>query len=597
MRHRRAPAAPPRRAIFPAMRQLRLGLVTHPDTRSGGGPPAGRPGTFGITRAGSRRSCGARSPARRTLELESLRARPPRRRTRRRLRVVAAGCALLAVAVGANAQTPDAPSPAELADWSRRAAIASLPELRDLLSVPNDAHFADQVEANVRWAEAAFARRGFRTRRLDTGGPPLLLAELPGPPTADPVLVYLQMDGQPVDSAFWRQPSPYRPTLKREVEAEGWVATDDWASLASAWQPDWRVFARSASDAKGPVAAFLAAVDALRQNGRAVAYPLKVILDFEEELGSPHLPAAVARYRRELAARHLVIFDGPQHPSNRPTLAFGARGIVKVTLETFGPRRPQHSGHYGNYVPNPAWDLVRLLAPLKDGAGRVTLPGWYDGIALDEATRAVLAAVPDDPAALRLALAIGRVDSVGATLQEALQYPSLNIRGLQSGWVREERRTIIPSTAIAEIDVRTVLESDPARLTRLLRDYVEAAGWYLVEGRSPTPAERAAHPRVLRWDAETNYLAYRTELDSPTGRWLRGALTQAHGEAPVQIRTMGGSIPISPFVTSLGVPAVSVPTVNGDNNQHSPNENLRLGNYEAGIRSMIAILAAAPPRS
>ena len=336
---------------------------------------------------------------------------------------------------------------------------------------------------------------------------------------------------------------------------------------------------------------FLAAWDALRQNGLPVAHNVKVVLDFEEELGSPHLPAAVERHRGALAAARLVIFDGPMHPSNRPTLAFGARGITTVTLESFGPRVPQHSGHYGNFVPNPAWDLIHALAPLRDEAGRVTLDGWYDGIALDAATRATLAAVPDDVDGLRAGLALGRVDSVGASLQEALQYPSLNIRGLQSGWVREERRTLVPATAIVELDVRTVVESDPEHLLGLLRTYLEdERGYFLVEGRAPTVVERVRHPRVLRYDAETSYRAFRTELDSPTGEWLTEALTYVHGEPPVRIRTMGGSIPISPFVNTLGVPAVSVPTVNSDNNQHAPNENLRLGNYRDGIATVMGIL-------
>ena len=485
------------------------------------------------------------------------------------------------------------PSPERLLALAQSAAEASLPELRACLAVPNDAHYPGQVQANVRWAEAAFARRGFTTRRLATGGPPLLLAEQYAAPGADTLLVYLQMDGQPVDSAFWRQPHPYGAVLKREVTGEGYVDVA-WEAFRQNWQDDVRVFARSASDAKGPVVMFLAAWDALRQNRLRVAHNVKVVLDFEEELGSPHLAAAVERHRGALAAERLVIFDGPMHPSNRPTLSFGARGITTVTLEAFGPRAPQHSGHYGNFVPNPAWDLVRALAPLRDEAGRVTLDGWYDGIVFDAATRATLAAVPDDVDALRASLALGRVDSVGASLQEALQYPSLNIRGLQSGWVREERRTLVPATAIAEIDIRTVVESDPARLLGLLRAYLEEErGYYLVEGRAPTVVERVRHPRVLRYDAESPYRAFRTPLDSPTGRWLTEALAFVHGEPPVRIRTMGGSIPISPFVTTLGIPAVGVPTVNSDNNQHAPNENLRMGNYRDGIATVMAILLSA----
>ena len=498
---------------------------------------------------------------------------------------------VFSLALAAAAQRPPAD---QIRAYAQHAAEASIEEFRACLALANDAHFPEDVEANVAWTEAAFAKRGFRTRRLDTGGPPLLLAELGLAAGKDTVLVYLQMDGQPVDSTFWRQPNPYGATLKAEVEGEGYV-TQDWSVLDEGWQDDLRVFARSTSDAKGPVVMLLAALDALRQNRLQPAFGIKVILDFEEELGSPHLPAAVTRHRDALAASRLVIFDGPMHPSNRPTLAFGARGITTVTLETFGPRAPQHSGHYGNFVPNPAWDLIRALAPLRDDAGRVTLDGWYDGITIDAATRATLEGVPDDVDALRAQLALGRVDAVGASLQEALQYPSLNIRGLQSGWVREERRTLVPATAIVEVDIRTVVESDPEKLLGLLREHLEGLGYLIVEGREPTVVERTTHPRVIRWDAETSYAAFRTALDFPTGRWPTEALTHVHGEVPVRIRTMGGSIPISPFVTTLGIPAVSVPTVNSDNNQHAPNENLRLGNYRDGIATMIGILTSASP--
>jgi len=485
--------------------------------------------------------------------------------------------------------TPDFTALAE------QAAEASMDEFREVLAIANDAHFPDQVEANVAWTEAAFGRRGFNTQRLETGGPPLVLAELAkGDGGGVTVLVYLQMDGQPVDSSFWRQPSPYDAVLKEEVTAEGWVEKP-WSALNVGWSSDpvardYRVFARSASDAKGPVAQFLAAIDALRQNGASPAYNLKVILDFEEELGSPHLPAAVKRYSDALAADHLVILDGPMHPSNRPTLAFGARGISTVTLETFGPRRPQHSGHYGNYAPNPAWDLIKLLAPLKDEAGRVQLEGWYDGIEIGAEARAALEGVPDDEEKIRRKMGVARMDSVGNTLQEAIQYPSLNIRGIGSGWIREERRTIIPSTALVELDIRLVIESDPERLLSLLRKYIEEAGYFVVEGRSPTATERLQHPRVLRWDSEISYQAFRTDIDSPTGRWLTAALTNVYGSTPVRIRTHGGSIPISPFVNTLGVPAVIVPLVNADNNQHSPNENIRLGNYVDGIATVMGVL-------
>ncbi len=480
-------------------------------------------------------------------------------------------------------------SQVNLDDLANRHAFQSLAEFRELLSIPCDAHFPEDIEKNVQWCEAAFAKRGFTTKRLETATVPLLLAERKtSRPGAKTVLAYLQIDGQPVDPQFWFQESPWIPVLKKEVEGEGWVEIP-WDNLRKGINPDWRIFARGASDAKGPSVAFLAALDALKTLGEEPPYHLKVIMDFEEELGSPHLPKAVEDNRNDLAADVLVIFDGPRHVSNQPTLSFGARGIADVTLTVYGPTFPQHSGHYGNYCPNPALRLAQLLAGMKDEQGRVTIPGFYDGIFLDEKTRATLAQVPDDENFIKTKLGIARPDAVAPNLQEALQYPSLNIRGMSSGWVGEAARTIIPSTATAEIDVRLVLESDPERLIGLIRKYVEDQG-YTVLDHAPDSRERLQFDKICRFDYSVSYRAFRTELDSPAGVWLSRAMVKAFGSEPMKIRTAGGSIPISPFVNTLGIPAVAVPTVNPDNNQHSPNENIRLGNYVDAVKTVVGIL-------
>ena len=334
---------------------------------------------------------------------------------------------------------------------------------------------------------------------------------------------------------------------------------------------------------------FLAAIDALQKIGKQPNYNLKVILDYEEEMGSPNLPKAVEENRILLAADDLVIFDGPMHRLNKPTLSFGARGISTVQLTTYGPIVPQHSGHFGNYIPNPAFKLSKILASLKDDQGKVVVPGFYDGIFLDEKTKAVLAKTPHNEKELQELLQIGAFDQVGPNYQEAIQYPSLNVRGMQSGWINEKVRTIIPAWARAEIDVRLVKESDPLRLHRLIKKHIEGLG-YLVLDREPTREERLSHDKIATYTYEVSYQSFRTGVNSDIGAWLGKALFRAFGEEPIRVRMSGGSIPISPFVNSLNIPAVGVPTVNRDNNQHSPNENLRLGNYRDGIKTILAIL-------
>ena len=460
---------------------------------------------------------------------------------------------------------------------------------REFLSLPNDATYPDDILKLVEWMEPAFERRGFEVQRIPTDGSPVLLAERRSDSANGTVLIYLQSDGQPVDRSAWEQEDPFGPVLKAEQE-EGTWAQIPWETLDEEVNPNWRVFARSAADSKGPMAQFLAAMDILNQADHNFDFNLKVIVDTEEEMGSPNLPQAVIDNREKLAADMLLIFDGPPHASNEPTVKFGARGIVTVTLQTYGPRVPQHSGHYGNYAPNPAFHLSRILASMKDADGRVVIPGYYDGVEITDEIREMLAAVPDDEVAIRKSMGIARSDRIGENLQESVQYPSLNIRGLSSGWVGSQSRTIVPATATAEIDVRLVKESDPDYLVGLIQQHIEDMGYYVID-REPAEAERQTHSGIVQFTSDFSYAAYRSGFDEAAGRLARKGLTHLYGEEPILIRTSGGSVPISPFVETLGIPAASVPTVNIDNNQHSPNENLRLGNFKEGIAMLVSLLS------
>ena len=469
-------------------------------------------------------------------------------------------------------------------------AKASLPQLKELLAIPNDAHDHADMERNIKWCEQHFKKRGFTTKRLETPAVPLLLGERKSKnANAQTVLIYLQIDGQPVDPNHWYQDNPYEAVLKEKTADGDWQAIKWDRLFTEPMDREWRIFARSTADSKGAVNMFLTAIDMIGVEGVEPNFNMKVIMDFEEELGSPNLPKAVTDYKDALSADMLVIFDGPRHITNRPTLTFGARGIATVTLKVFGPYFPQHSGHYGNYIPNPAVRLSQLIASMKDENGRVTIPGFYDGITISEEVKTILKSVPDDEKVINYKMGIASTDSVATTYQESLQYPSLNVRGMLSGWVGDEVRTIVPSSATAEIDVRLVIESDPNRLLDLIKQHIISEGYHVIDG-TPTTRERATHPKICQFTSEISYLAFRTEFDTSIGVWLDKALSKAFGETPIKQRTSGGSIPISPFVNQLGIPAVTVPTVNRDNNQHSPNENIRLGNYIDGIKTIYSIL-------
>ncbi|TVQ02040.1 MAG: M20/M25/M40 family metallo-hydrolase [Balneolaceae bacterium] len=464
----------------------------------------------------------------------------------------------------------------------------SIDELREMLSIPNIGSIPEHVSSNVEWMQDAFIKRNFNVSILETEGPPLMLATLEVDQNLATVLFYMHADGQPVDPSRWDQPDPFVPVLKKRTDDGGWEIIN-WSSTEGDIDHEWRIFARSASDDKGPIGMFLTAMDIIQDENLLPAYNVKVVLDFEEELGSPHLPDAVLKYRDQLSADHMIILDGPRHSGNLPTLTFGARGIQTMTLTVHGPVNPQHSGHYGNYIPNPALRLSQVLASMKDKHGRVLIPGFYDGVELDSRTLEILKAVPDDEEAIKKNMLVAGQDSVATFLQASRQYPSLNIRGMASGWIGDDVRTIVPSEAVAEIDIRLVVESDPCRLIDLVKNHIRELGYHIID-REPTEQERLSYDRLITVTHKFEYEAFRTEIDSPTGEWLKRAIFRAFGTDPVLIRTSGGSVPIAPFVSALDVDAVGVPTVNHDNNQHSPNENVRVGNLYEGIITVLSVL-------
>jgi len=477
-------------------------------------------------------------------------------------------------------------------DEALEVGIESINEFRKFLSLKNDANKKDELEPLIQWGIDSFENYGFKVERLETPELPLLLASRIISKTAKTILIYLQFDGQPVDNSKWNQENPYKAQLKI-YDGEDYNPVD-WSILETITtkninDSDIRIFARSTSDAKGPVMMLLNAFKIMNRMDRKLNYNLKIIMDFEEELGSPNLTNAVKKYSDKLTSDALLIYDGPEHPSNLPTLEFGARGISQITLTSYGPIVPQHSGHFGNYAPNPVFRMSEILNSMKDKNGRVIINSFYDGIDIDEKTLKILKQVPDDELKMKDKMQFMTSDDVASSYQESIQYPSLNVRGIQSGWVGDEVRTIIPSECIAEIDVRLVLESDGNRLINLIKSHIENLG-YVVLDRKPTKEERLKNNKIITMNSSISYDAYRTEIDSFIGEWLITSLKKTFNVEPVKIRTSGGSVPISPFVKILGIPAVSVPTVNKDNNQHSPNENIKISNYISGIQAYLGIL-------
>ena len=456
----------------------------------------------------------------------------------------------------ATIQSPDAVTKKEVIE-----------ELTAFLAIPNVASDTPNIERNAAFIVEMFRKRGVEARllRLD-GAPPLVISDVRAPAAKETIAVYSHYDGQPVDASQWVT-EPWRPVIKND-----------------------RIYARSASDDKAPIVALLAALDRLAATRRTPSVNLKFVFEGEEEAGSPNLQRYLDRFDKELAVDAWIMCDGPVHQSRRPQLYFGARGVTGVEITVYGPQRSLHSGHYGNWSPNPAAMLSRLLASMRDDEGRILIDGFHaDVIPVSEAERAALARAPAYDEEIRRELALGRTEGTKA-LNEAILAPAMNVRGIASGNVGEKASNSIPTEARASIDFRLVPSQTPESVRRLVERHIAAQGYFVVRD-TPDAATRMAHRRVARVVWGAGYPAARTALDLPIARRVIAVATRASGEEPVLLPSLGGSIPMYLFQRGGRVPVVGVPIVNHDNNQHAANENLRLQNLWDGIELFAALFA------
>lgn len=474
---------------------------------------------------------------------------------------------------------------------------AIVAELRELLAIPNVASDSVNIRFNAEALLRMLHRRGVRARLLETGGPPLVYGEI-GDPSLPSILFYCHYDGQPVNRAAWAQRDPWGPVLRTKSLEAGGTEVTEWPVDAARVPPEYRVYARSASDDKAPIIALLAMLDAWKAARVTPPNLIKFLFEGDEEAGSAFIADAARQHRVLLTSDLAVMADGPIHPSNRPTAVFGLRGIVSVRLTVYGPIRPLHSGHYGNWAPNPAMRLAQLLATMKGSDGEVLVEGWdNDVVPFGPAERAAIAAYPHDDAEQRAQFQLGSTDGGGMTRLELISRPSLNVRGMRSLFTGPEARTLVPDVAVAELDLRLVAGNDPARQAAKLRRHIERQGYVVVTG-VPDSSTRVATPRLVRMEVNDGYPAGRTALDAPAARAVTTALAAAGLGEPVVMPTQGGTGPAYVFIDILGAPFVTIPTVNHDNNQHAENENLRAGNLFRAIEILAAVAGAkVPPTS
>ena len=470
-----------------------------------------------------------------------------------------------------------------------------LKEYVEFLSLPNTMNDPEQLQVNARFVVEMMKKRGIANARLleaDTPGAiPAVYGEVLTPGATRTLIFYAHYDGQPVNPDKWAEGlSPFKPQLATAPLDKGGQFID-FPAPATPLQPQWRLYARAAADDKAGVFAILNAYDAIRRTKLAPKINLKFFFEGEEEKGSTNLGEILEKHRGLLKADAWIICDGPMHASGKKQITFGVRGDVNVNLTVFGAKRPLHSGNYGNWAPNPAMKLVRLLATMKDDEGKVLIPGFYDDVVpLSASERAALAAIPDPAPMMQQELAFAQSENPALSfLESIITLPTLNINGIVSANVGKLASNIIPTMATVTLDLRLVKGNDHLRQVQKVVDHIRAQG-YLVLDREPTDEERLTHPNIATVRAATGYNAQRTSMDLPISKLVIQAVKATSDQDIVLMPSAGGSLPLYLFEEVLNTPPISVPVVNYDNNQHGENENVQIGFLWDGIETLAAIM-------
>ncbi|HLB54145.1 MAG TPA: M20/M25/M40 family metallo-hydrolase [Gemmatimonadales bacterium] len=483
-----------------------------------------------------------------------------------------------------------------IAAWRSARESAIVGELSDLLRIPNLASDSINIRRNAALLVRMLERRGVTARQLETpGSPPAVYGELAVPGATRTVVFYAHYDGQPVDTARWASP-PWQVTLRDgPLTAPGGSRVIPMPQAGQRFDPEWRIYARSASDDKAPIVAMLTALDALREFGIRPSVNLKFFFEGEEEAGSGHLREMLTRHAGLLKADLWLFGDGPVHQSRKPVVSFGVRGVMGIHLTVYGPSRPLHSGHYGNWAPNPNLMLAHLLASLRDQEGQILIERFYEDVQpFTAAQAAALAAIPRMDELLAGELRLGRTEGKGAALVEQISRPGLNVSGISGGRTGSTAANVIVPEASAYLDFRLVPDQRPERIRRLLEAHLAARGYHVVR-QDPDSATRRNYPRIVKVTGDGGYPATSTALDLPVSRAVVRAAERALGEAVIVEPPFGGSLPLYHFQEVLGAPLIMVPIVNHDNNQHAENENLRIRNLWDGIELYAGLLAWLGP--
>lgn len=481
-------------------------------------------------------------------------------------------------------------NPAALAarQWRQSHERAIVDEFVALLSIPNIASDRANIQRNAELIKKMMTQRGIASRLVAVpDSNPVVFGEITTPGAVRTIVFYAHYDGQPLDPKEWITP-PFQPTLRSGLlEKDAQVIP--LPSPGTPFNPEWRLYARSSGDDKAPIIAMLSALDAIRAAGLHFKSNIKFVFEGEEEAGSENLEKIIAANKDLFAGEVWFMCDGPVYQTRQPLIAFGARTVLRIDITVFGPDHELHSGHYRNWAPNPALSLAKLLASMKDDNGHVLVEHFYDGIEpLSETEKRALAEAPDLGPQLMREFQLGSTDAAPKKLNELITLPSLNIRGMASSRIGAQASNVIPSTAMATIDIRLVKGMDPHKTAERVMEHIRRQGFFLTD-QKPTAEVRTAHAKVALVTAKGDEPAIRTAMDLPISQEVIRVVDSVRGPA-VKLPNMGGGLPLTSVERPLGAHTIVVPIANHDDNQHTFDENLRIQNLWDGIELMAALL-------
>jgi len=472
-------------------------------------------------------------------------------------------------------------------EWRTKNERQILGELMQLVALPNLAANRADIARNADLLTAMFEKRGFTVSRWGTKGSPIVFARRDAASPRGTVLFYMHYDGQPTNASEWTLGAPFSPAA-----FNGKTPVDLQASTGPV-DPNVRIYGRSASDDKGPIVALLAALDGLIAAKAAIPWSVRVVLEGEEEGGSPNFDAAMKEHAADVKSDLAIVVDSPRHPSGLPTVFYGSRGTFTATVTVYGATGDLHSGNYGNFVTDPAMALARLLASMKDARGNVTIRNFYDGVEpLTPTEEQAIDEIPNIDAKLLEQFGLARAEHPDSRIEVQHNRPTLSITGIESGAVHTGTRAAIPASAAAGIEMRLVKGlSAETQLERLVA-HIREQGFHVIAtgATEPDTATRRKHPliaRVVR--SGTGFPVGKTSMDDP-GTAVAVAAIRSLDQRVVRLPTIGGSLPFATFTDTLALPTIGLAVVNFDNNQHAVNENIRVGHFWEAIDIFAALL-------